>query len=109
MRWVKLLKRYGIMKTPKLRVINPRIGTSIIPLDDGDDQLFFQYLTEKIHALHFDGTEAQLRSIIHSFRDNRGITIQKMKTSIGNGREKLVLIHLKLTNDVVIRRLIKLC
>lgn len=108
MRWMKLIERYSLVKRPTLRVVNPRVGTSIIPLDRGDDQLFIQYLTNKIHSLHFEGTEAQLKSLIHSLRDNRGITIHKMKTSLGRGREKLMLLHLKLSNDEEIRRLIKL-
>lgn len=108
MRWLKLIQRYSFVKKPTLRVVNPRVGTSIIPLDHGDDQLFFQYLTNKIHALHFDGSESQLRSLIQSLSTNQGVTIQKMKTSMGRGREKLILLHLKLNNDVEIRRLIKL-
>jgi hypothetical protein len=108
MRLKKLFERYALVKRPTLRVVNPRVGTSIIPLDAGDDQIFYQYLTNKIHALYFEGSEGQLTSIIHKLRDNQGFTIQKMKVSVGRGREKLMLLHLKFPDNVEIRRLIKL-
>lgn len=108
MRWKKLLERYALVKRPTLKVVNPRVGTSIIPLDQGDDQIFFQYLTNKLHALYFEGSEVQLTDIIHKLRDNQGFTIQKMKFSVGRGREKLMLLHLKFPDNVEIRRLIKL-
>jgi hypothetical protein len=108
MRWIKLLERYALAKRPTLKVVNPRVGTSIIPLDYNDDQIFFQYLTNKVHALYFEGSEIQLLKMIQKMRDEQGFTIQKMKTSLGRGREKTVLLHLKLNNDVEIRRLIKL-
>jgi hypothetical protein len=108
MRWLKLLERYSLNKRPTLRVVNHRIGTSIIPLDQGDGEIFFQYLTNKIHSLYFDGTELQLTRMIHKLRDAQGFTIQKMKMSSGRGKERLVLLHLKFPNEVEIRRLIKL-
>lgn len=108
MRWSKLIERYSLLKRPTLKVVNPRVGTSIIPLGQEDGEIFFQYLTNKIHALYFEGTEGQLTSIIHRLRDDQGFTIQKMKTSIGRGREKLMLLHLKFPNNVEIRRVIKL-
>jgi hypothetical protein len=108
MRWTKLLERYSLVKRPTLRVVNPRVGTCIIPLDQGDGEIFFQYLTNKIHSLHFEGSEVQLKKILHKLRDEQGFTIEKMKTSLGRGREKLMLIHLKFPNDIEIRRLIKL-
>lgn len=108
MRWMKLIERYALAKRPTLRVVNPRVGTSIIPLDHGDDQIFFQYLTNKIHSLYFEGSELQLTNMIHRMRETKGFTIQKMKTSVGRGKEKLVLLHLKFPNDQEIRRLIKL-
>lgn len=108
MRLKKLLERYALVKRPTLKVVNPRIGTSIIPLDSEDDHIFFQYLTDKIHALYFEGTEYQLTSMIHKLRDNKGFTIQKMKISEGRGREKLMLVHLKFPDNGEIRRLIKI-
>ena len=108
MRWIKLLERYSLVKRPVLRVVNPRVGTSIIPLDHEDDKIFLQYLTNKIHSLYFEGTETQLKSIIHKLQDNKGFTVQKMKMSAGRGRDKLMLLHLKLADNVEIRRLIKL-
>lgn len=108
MRWIKLLERYSLVKRPTLKVVNPRVGTSIIPLSQDDSEIFFQYLTNKIHSLYFEGTEGQLTSIINKLKEDQGFTIQKMKTSIGRGREKLMLLHLKFPNDVEIRRVIKL-
>lgn len=108
MRWLKLLKRYSLNKKPTLRVVNHRIGTSIIPLDYGDSDIFFQYLTSKLHALTFEGSEPQLTKIIHKLRDDQGFTIQKMKLSVGRRQGRLMLLHLKFPNNVEIRRLIKL-
>lgn len=108
MRWMKLVERYSLIKRPTLRVVNPRVGTSIIPLSDSDDHLLFQYLTNKIHSLHFEGTEKQLKSLIHKLQDTKGCTVQKMRMSAGRGREKLMLLHLKLSDNVEIRRLIKI-
>lgn len=108
MRWVKLLKRYSLVKRPTLRVVNPRIGTSIIPLDLDDDQIFFQYLTNKVHSISFQGTELQLTRMIEGISLKKGCSIRKMKTSIGRGKEKLMLLHLTLPNQTEIRRLIKI-
>lgn len=108
MRWLKLLKRYSLNKRPTLRVVNHRIGTSIIPIDLESSEIFFQYLTNKIHALTFEGSEIQLTKIIHKMREDQGFKIEKMKMSLGRGKEKLVLLHLKFPNDVELRRLIKL-
>jgi hypothetical protein len=108
MRWQKLLERYALVKRPILKVVNPRVGTSIIPLDQGDGEIFFQYLTNKIHALYFKGSEGQLKKIIYQMQDDQGFTVQKMKTSIGRGKERLVLLHLRFPNNVELRRLIKL-
>jgi hypothetical protein len=108
MRWMKLFDRYSLVKRPTLRVVNPRVGTSIIPLDSEDGDIFFQYLTNKIHSLYFEGSELQLKTIIHKLRDEQGFKIEKMKTSLGRGRERLMLLHLKFPNDVEIRRLIKI-
>ena len=108
MRLKKLFDRYSVLKKPILRVVNPRVGTAFIPLDYENGQIFFQYLTNKIHALHFEGSEHQLCRLIDKMREEKGFTIQKMKTSMGRGREKLVLLHLKFSDDQEIRRLIKL-
>lgn len=108
MRLAKLVERYVLGKRPTLRVVNPRVGTSIIPLDKGDGELFFQYLTNKIHALHFEGTEGQLSAIINKLSNDQGFTIQKMRTSVGRGKERMMLLHIKFSNDVEIRRLIKI-
>lgn len=108
MRWMKLIERYSLVKRPTLRVVNPRVGTSIIPLSDSDDQIFFQYLTNKIHALYFEGSEKQLTNIINKLQVSKGFSVQKMRLSAGRGRERLMLLHLKLADNVEIRRLIKL-
>ena len=108
MRWIKLLERYSLVKRPTLKVVNPRVGTSIIPLSKGDGDILFQYLTNKIHALHFEGSEVQLKSLIEELKERQGFTVQKMKTSISRGQEKMMLLHLRLSNDVELRRVIKL-
>lgn len=105
---MKLITRYSLSKRPTLKAVNPRVGTSIIPLDQGDDQIFYQYLTNKIHSLYFEGTENQLMNIIERMRAEKGFTVQKMRTSIGRGREKLMLLHLKFPDNQEIRRLIKI-
>lgn len=108
MRWLKLISRYSLAKRPTLKAVNPRVGTSIIPLDQGDDHIFYQYLTNKIHSLHFEGTENQLVKIIDRMKVERGVTVFKMRTSVRKGRDKLMLLHLKLPDNHEIRRLIKL-
>lgn len=108
MRWLKHFGRYSPVKRPTLKAVNPRVGTSIIPLDQGDDQIFYQYLTNKIHSLYFEGTENQLIKIIDRMRAEKGFTVQKMRTSIGRGRERLMLLHLKFPDNQEIRRLIKI-
>jgi hypothetical protein len=108
MRWARLFQRYSLAKRPTLKVMNPRVGTSIIPLDLHDDLIFYQYLTDKLHSLSFEGSEIQLKKLLDHMRLRRGFTIEKMRTSVGRGQERLVLLHLKLANNAEVRRLIKL-
>jgi hypothetical protein len=108
MRWMKLLERYSLVKRPTLTVVNPRVGTCVIPLDQSDGDIFFSYLTNKLHSLYFQGSEGQLTKIIQKLQVEQGFKIEKMKTTIGRGKSRLMLIHLKFPNDVEIRRLIKL-
>jgi hypothetical protein len=108
MRWLKLLQRYRLSKKPTLKAVNPRVGTSIIPLDPTDSLIFYHYLTNKIHALYFKGSEIQLRNMVFKMKEEKGFTIQKMKTSLGRRREKLVFLHLKLPDNKEVRRLIKI-
>lgn len=108
MRLLKLIRRYSLVRKPTLRVVNPRIGTSVIPLDQEDDQILFHYLSNKAHALTFEGSEVQLSRLVKRMCEKQGIRVQKMKTSIGRGKERLVLLHLKFSNEGEIRRLIKL-
>ena len=108
MRWRKLLERYALVKRPVLKAMNPRVGTSVIPLDLEDSYIFFQYLTNKMHALTFEGPELQLTQIIHKLKEEKGFTIEKIKISAGRGHQRLMLVHLKFPNNVELRRLIKL-
>ena len=96
------------MKTPTLKVSNPRAGTSIIPLDKDDDYLLFEYLRNEIHSLCFEGFEFQLTEIIYKLKDQKGITIHKMKSTNGRGKEKLIHIHLRFSDNHEVRRLIKI-
>lgn len=108
MRLMKLIKRYSLTRKPTLKAVNPRVGTSLIPLDQEDDQILLHYLTNKIHALTFEGSEVQFSRLIKRMCEKQGMKVQKMKTSVGRGKEKLVLIHLKLSDQNELRRLIKL-
>jgi hypothetical protein len=108
MRWAKLLGRYSLVKKPTLKAVNPRVGMSIIPLDKEDHQLFYQYLMDKHHALHFEGSEKDLTSFIADMSVKKGFTVKKIRASAGRGREKLILLHLKFSEEFELRRLIRL-
>lgn len=108
MRWMKLLERYKLNKTPTLRATNPRLGTSIIPLEKGDQRIFFRYLTDKVHALHFDGSESDLEAIIQSLIEHEGVQVQRMSYSWGRSSERLAHIHLRLSDHQEVRRVIKI-
>jgi len=69
---------------------------------------FFQYLTNKIHSLHFRGSEKQLVSMIQKMQAEEGFTIEKMRTSPGRRKEKMVLLHLKFQDNLELRRIIKM-
>lgn len=107
MRLFKLISRYSLVKKPTLKAVNPRVGTSVIPLDQEDDHIFYQYLSNKIHALSFEGSEVQLNKLIHRMCEKNGFSVQKMRTTLGRGKEKLVLLHLKIPNGEL-RRFIKI-
>lgn len=107
MRWLKILKHHAVNRRPILKAVNPRIGTSIIPLSESDHDIFYQYLTNKVHALHFEGSDNQLNKILLGMKESQGFTIQKMRTSMGrDGR--IMLLHLKFPDQREIRRVIKL-
>lgn len=108
MRWMKLFERYRISRRPTLRAVNPRLGTSIIPLEKGDQGIFFRYLTDKIHALHFDGSEADLEDLIKSLIEHEGVQVQRMSFSWGRSAERLAHIHLRLSDHQEVRRVIRL-
>lgn len=108
MRWQKLLERYCLIKRPVLRVENPRVGTSIIPLGYEDASIFFQYLKNKFHSIYFQGTEDQFSQMIDQLRAEKGIKVQKIKISKVKRKPKIVLLHLKLADDQELRRFIKL-
>jgi hypothetical protein len=46
--------------------------------------------------------------MIHKIKEEKGITIQKMKTTNGRGKEKLIHLHLKFPDNHEVRRLIKI-
>ncbi len=108
MRWLKLIQRYSLVRGPILRAVNPRVGTSIIPLDKEDDRILFQYLTNKLHSLQFEGSERYLIQLIERMCLQEGLSIQKMRTCAGRGSEKLLLLHIRYSDNAEIRRLIKL-
>lgn len=108
MRWLRMMQHRALGRRPVLRAYNPRIGTSIIPLSIGDSEIFTQYLTDKVHSLYFEGSSNQLMQIIHKLRDEQGVTIQKMRFSIGRAKGRIMLLHLRLPDQQEVRRVIKL-
>lgn len=108
MRWFSALKARALKQRPKLRACNPRIGTAIIPLDHGDDAIFFQYLNNKIHSISFEGDVDQLTALIRDLELRQGCTIQKMRMTEGRGQEQVMHLHLKLADQQDLRRVIKL-
>ena len=108
MKWLKLIKYRALGVRPILRTHNPRLGTSIIPLDQGDGDIFFNYLSNKVHSLQYEGLSSQLEQMIHRLRDDQGFTIQKMRLSPGKGSERVMLLHLKMADQQELRRVIKL-
>lgn len=108
MSWLRKIRHQVLQRRPVLKVVNPRVGTSVIPLDQGDEQIFYQYLTNKIHSLYFEGSEGQLLNIINGLKEDRGFTIQRMRTSVSRGRGKVMLLHLRFPDQQEVRRVIRL-
>jgi hypothetical protein len=108
MRLASLVQRYSLLRKPTLKAANPRLGTSIIPLDQSDVDIFFQYLTNKIHALSFEGRESQLRDLLDKLVQRQGFKIHKIRTSVSRDQSRFMLIHLKCPNDSEIRRVIRM-
>jgi len=103
----KLLQRYGVMKRPTLRATNPRLGTAVIPLTNQDADLFYRFLTDKVHALHFEGSDEDLKMMLDLVQKQRNLKIQKIQTTEGP-RNRVLHIHLTGTHDQEIRRIIRL-
>jgi hypothetical protein len=76
-------------------------------LNKGDEDLFFQFLQDKIHALYFDGSEAELRRIFDTLMINKGISLQKISMSEGR-TDRVMNVHLKTGDFQEIRRVIRL-
>lgn len=108
MRWLKFIDSYSTTKKSSLRVVHPRSGTCVIPLKNGDEDIFFDYLTARVHSLFFEGPEDELTNLLFKMRDQKGFVIQKMKTCSGRKSQKMIHLHLKLSDNQELRRLIKL-
>lgn len=106
-RFKKLLQRYGLVRKPVLRATNPRLGTAVIPLTNQDADLFYRFLTDKIHALQFEGTDEDLRSMLDLVLTQRNLKIQKILTTEGP-RNRTLHLHLTGIHDQDIRRIIRL-
>lgn len=107
MRWLKLIERYAVGKRPTLKAVNPRFGTSVIPLDKGDEDIFFNYLQDKIHSLYFDGDDQDLFLLINEMEKRKGVVVHRMNLIEGR-QDRLMHLHLELPNLQEIRRVIKL-
>lgn len=104
---MKLLGKYTQPRRPVLKAINPRYGTSVIPLNHGDEMIFFNYLQDKVHSLHFDGSESELKGMIKVLERQEGLIVHRMNLIEGQ-RDRLMHIHLALPNAQEIRRVIRL-
>jgi hypothetical protein len=102
-----LMERYGFFKCPTLRVVNPRLGTSIVPLRKGDGEILYSFLKEEIHALHFSGDEDELRSFVGELQQRRGVVVQRMTMSEGR-TDRVMNLHLRMPDFQEIRRVIRL-
>jgi hypothetical protein len=102
-----LMERYGLFKCPTLRVVNPRLGTSVVPLRKGDGEILFSFLKEQVHALHFEGNEKELKSFVSELQQQRGVVVQRMSMTEGR-TDRLMHLHLILPDFQEIRRVIRL-
>ena len=102
-----LMERYGFLKCPTLRVVNQRLGTSIVPLRKGDGEILYSFLKEQAHALHFDGGEDELRSFVGELQQRRGVVVQRMTMSEGRN-DRVMHLHLRISDFQEIRRVIRL-
>jgi hypothetical protein len=108
MTWLKTVQRYArLRKRPVLKASYPRVGTSVIPLSPGDEQLFFTLLTHKFNSLTFEGEIKELHSLIHEMERKQGLTVHRMSFSEGNQNQVLHL-HLGLPGFQEIRRVIRI-
>jgi hypothetical protein len=107
MKWMKLLGKYTQPRRPVLKAINPRYGTSVIPLNRGDEMIFFNYLQDKVHSLQFDGSDSELLSMIKVLEHQQGVVVHKMNVIEGR-QDRLMHLHLGLPNTQEIRRVIRL-
>ncbi len=103
----KLLQRYGVVKKPTLKATNPRLGTAVIPLTNQDADLFYRFLTDKIHALQFEGSDEELNSMLDLVLKQRNLKIQKIQTTEGP-KNRVLHLHLTGAQDQDIRRIIRL-
>jgi hypothetical protein len=107
MKWLQALSRQSFDRRPVLKAVNPRFGTSVIPLDHGDEMIFFNYLQDKIHALYFEGSDDELVGLISELQKRQGLIVHKMNVIEGR-QDRLMHLHLGLPNFQEIRRVIRM-
>ena len=107
MRWLKSLERYASGTKGTLKAVNPRLGTSVIPLRTGDEGLFFNFLQDKVQSLYFEGDEKELKRLIQDMEHTQGVIIHKMNYSSGRS-DRMLHLHLGLPNFREIRRVIRI-
>lgn len=108
MKWFNLVEKYTQPKRPILKAMNPRFGTSIIPLNEGDEMIFFNYLQDKVHSLFFDGSDQDFFDMIKELEKRQGVIVHRMNLIEGQ-QDRLMHLHLGNTlGGQEIRRVIRM-
>lgn len=102
----RMMEQCGFIKCSTLKVVNPRLGTSIVPLRKGDGEILFSFLAGQSHALHFDGNEKEFKSFIGELQQRMGVNVQRMTMSEGR-KDRVMHLHLRLSDFQEIRRVIR--
>jgi len=107
MRLKKLIERYSLNRRPVLKAVNPRFGTSVIPVGSDDADIVFNYLQDRVHALYFEGQDDDFYELINQMERKKGIKIHKMNVIEGR-QDRLLHLHLELPDLKEIRRVVRL-
>lgn len=104
---MNLFNIFSIGRSSVLKAHNPRIGTSIIPIGINDSEILSQYLLNKVHSLHFEGSFNKLKELINKLAAKEDAEILKMRVTMGR-RGQILLLHLRYPNSLEVRRVIQL-